>query len=341
MQADLLLAFETHLTHKHAPRTVGAYVRISQLFLDFLKANTPSPEHIDAFLSRPRASGHPPAVATRNQELGALKALAAFLVARGAWTHNPTAGLSMRKVPEREPSVLTIPELRRLFEVAGREESPVERARGIAILALLSQAGLRVHELVALDCVQLVLEARLLLGVKGKGGTRFDCPLNLPTVELLRRWLQARPALASPGEGALFVSSWGARASVRFVQRYLADLGKKLGMRKSLHPHALRHTCGTALLTLGVDLDTCSKVLRHANIATTQRYLHLASERREAAVGKLAVTVPLEALQEPFCKEYSPEDPPANDVAQGQSDLDVQDPLGVNMTGSLRPMMHG
>jgi len=327
MQADLLLAFESHLTHKHAPRTVMAYVRISQFFLDFLKVNAPSPEHVDAFLSRPRVSGHPPAVATRNQELGALKALAAFLVGRGAWPHNPTAGLSMRKVPEHEPAVLTIPELRRLFEIAGREGDAVARARGVAILALLSQAGLRVHELVVLDCDQLVLEAQLLLGVKGKGGTRFDCPLNLPAVELLRRWFRVRPALASPGESALFVSSRGTRVSVRLVQRYLANLGKKLGMRKSLHPHVLRHTCGTALLTLGVDLDTCSKVLRHANIATTQRYLHLASERRVAAVEKLAVTVPLEALQETLPTGYRPEDPPANDVAQSQFDLDVQDPL--------------
>ena len=327
MQVNPLLAFEAHLSHKHAPRTVVTYVRISKMFLEHVKTTTPSPERVDVFLSRPRASGRPPSIATRNQELGALKALAAFFVARGVWTHDPTADLSMRKVSEHEPTVLTIAELRRLFEVAGQEGEPVARARGIAALALLSQAGLRVHELVALDCGQLALEARLLLGVRGKGDTRFDCPLNLPTVELLHRWLRVRPGLASPGETALFVSSRGTRASVRLIQRYIADLGKKLGSKKPLHPHALRHTCGTALLTLGVDLDTCSKVLRHANITTTQRYLHLASERREVAVGKLAVTVPLEALPEALPVGYRPEDPPANDIIQGKNDLDVQDPL--------------
>jgi integrase/recombinase XerD len=42
------------------------------------------------------------------------------------------------------------------------------------------------------------------------------------------------------------------------------------------HPHALRHTFGTALAEAGVDLAVMAALLGHAHIDTTARYIHLA-----------------------------------------------------------------
>ena len=42
------------------------------------------------------------------------------------------------------------------------------------------------------------------------------------------------------------------------------------------HPHALRHTFGTALAEAGVDLAVMQALLGHAHVDTTARYLHLA-----------------------------------------------------------------
>jgi integrase/recombinase XerD len=39
--------------------------------------------------------------------------------------------------------------------------------------------------------------------------------------------------------------------------------------------HALRHTFASSLLAEGVDIGTISKLLDHANISTTERYLHV------------------------------------------------------------------
>ncbi|CAG7618239.1 Tyrosine recombinase XerC [Rhodococcus opacus] len=42
------------------------------------------------------------------------------------------------------------------------------------------------------------------------------------------------------------------------------------------HPHALRHTFGTAMAEAGVDLEVMQALLGHAHVDTTARYIHLA-----------------------------------------------------------------
>jgi site-specific recombinase XerD len=52
--------------------------------------------------------------------------------------------------------------------------------------------------------------------------------------------------------------------------------------------HSLRHTFGSLLGAAGVDATTLMKLMGHANLETTQRYLHTDEERMRAAVEQLA-----------------------------------------------------
>lgn len=292
---DHLDAFARHLAAGHAaPRTVRTYGAVLASFAGTLPAPDASPTRaeVEAFLGRRKRDGAPRSASTRNQELAAIRAYVAFAREEFGWREDPARGVEFVREPPRAPTVLSGPELSALFAAAARaSRSP---ARDLALLAALSQAALRVHEAVALDVGQVDLASRTLLSVRGKGGTTFDLPLNAPAAALLGAWLAARRA--ADGEPALFVSGRGTRLSVRAVEALLQRLRAPMGTAKRVTPHTLRHTAATLTLTAGTDLATVGELLRHADLNTTRRYLHLVDTRRREAVRRLEGTVPAEVL---------------------------------------------
>jgi integrase/recombinase XerC len=201
--------------------------------------------------------------------------------------------------PLHDPAVLTAGEVRRLFLAAYEDARDERRPATLAVLAVLSQLGLRVHELVALDLAQLDLASGTLVAVRGKSATVHDMPLNEQTIALLKEWLTIRIGLAPATEPALFVSSQGTRLSVRAVQRLLVRLRRLVGTAKHVTPHTLRHTAATLALTFGADLSTVADLLRHTDLNTTRRYLHLVDERRREAVRRLGAAIPEAILPQP------------------------------------------
>jgi integrase/recombinase XerC len=293
---DSIEDFRTHLASRNAPRTAKTYAAIAASFLASLGRRTAEEpatrRDVEAFLARPLKAGGRRSPAGRNQELQALRAFAKLALREQRWPVDPTAEVPFLRDAPRDPAVLSLDELRRLFTVAAETAAPRRRTRDMAVLALLSQVGLRVHELVRLDLDQIDLASATLVAIKGKGGTVHDLPLNVPTVALLSNWIGERATRASEGELALFISSRGTRLGIRSVQRLLVQLRAALGTPKKITPHALRHSCATLALTLGTDLSTVAELLRHSDLNTTRRYLHLVDERRREAVRRLAVAVP-------------------------------------------------
>lgn len=297
--------FKSLLAARRCPRTVAAYGRVMEHFADFVDARSGAgtervgKETVEDFLARPRRDGGTRSPTCFNQELAALRAFFVFAQGRLGSSENPAASLLFRPKPKRDPAVLTAFEIRRLFVAAGELSPAPRRSLALAVLALLSQAALRVHELVALDLDQIDVLGAALLVVKGKGGTVHDLPLNSPAIQLLSAWIADRAKIAKPGERALFVSSRGTRLSVRAVQRLFVHLRGAIGTKKHVTPHTLRHSAATLALTQGTDLDTVSQVLRHSDINTTRLYLHLVDQRRREAVQRLATAIPESVLPQP------------------------------------------
>ncbi len=295
-------AFEQHLAASHrAPRTIQTYTAVIASLTHTLTASNvltdpPTRHDIEVFLARPRLDGEPRSAAARNQELAALKVFTRFAQREGEWATDPTAGIAFCREPPHDPAVLTAPELAALFRVAASKSRPRERARNLALLAVLSQAGLRVHELVGLDVAQVDLGTGTLVAVKGKGNTVHDIPLNTPAVALLTAWLTEREARARTGVTALFVSDRGTRLAIRTVERLVETLRAKMGTPKHVTPHTLRHSFATLQLLGGTDLATVAETLRHTDLNVTRRYLHLIDTRRRESVRRLAITVPVDVL---------------------------------------------
>jgi integrase len=67
-----------------------------------------------------------------------------------------------------------------------------------------------------------------------------------------------------------------------------------LGFGDDMVLHACRHTCATRLLQKRVDIRTVQEWMGHANVSTTQKYLHTTSERLDAAAAALEAGLPAE-----------------------------------------------
>lgn len=320
-------AFIRNISTRRAARTVSSYSAVLTAFAEFLdrqgRTTAPTTADVESFLARPTKDGFRRAPATQNQELAALRAFGKFAVRELSWPENPALLVPFVKEPERDPAVPSVFEVRQLFLAASKIAGPVARSRSLAILALLSQLGLRVHELVALDLHQVDLVTGTLLALRGKGATEHDLPLNSQSMALLALWISDRKAAAKEGENALFVSSRGTRISIRTVQRLVESLRLATGTKKHFSCHSLRHGTATIALTMGIDISTVAEVLRHSNLNTTRRYVHLVDVRRRDAVDRLGATIP-PAVLPPSIRE-----PRFAKFANAPSDgLDVQEDLG-------------
>lgn len=290
MRAAILAAFERHLVAASArPLTITTYLRVAGRFLESLDNRALEEvgrRDVDRFLARPRTTGARAATSSRNLDVVALRAL---FRANGAT--DPTAEIPLKRPDRRDPAVPTTTELHALFEAATHELDP---DRALAHLALLYQAGLRVHELVGLNVEQVDLGGGALLGVEGKNGSRVEIPLGPEALELVTAWLMLHPTRKGP----LFPSTSRRtdRASVRSVQRLLARLRRRAGLAKPITPHSLRHATATEAISRGVSLPDTAALMRHARVETTMGYVALASNARREAATTIGAAIPRSVL---------------------------------------------
>ena len=191
---------------------------------------------------------------------------------------DPTLNIELPKIKPALPHYLNTAEIEALLAQPDLRKPLGQRDR--AMLELLYATGLRVSELVSLKTEDLHLE-RGFLKVLGKGSKQRLVPVGRSALGFLHEYLtSARPKLAvgSSSEG-LFLSN---RAKPMTRQQFfllLKAYAKAAGINKKISPHKLRHSFATHLLNHGADLRSVQAMLGHVDLATTQIYTHVSSER--------------------------------------------------------------
>jgi len=225
------------------------------------------------FLADRKREGLSPA--TIRQDLVALKIFFRWLVVRRFREGDPAEPILPPRMEQHLPDTMNETEVRQLLEsVTGSE--PLD-LRDRAILELFYASGLRLTELVESRLENLSLEEGW-IRITGKGGKTRLAPVGKAAITAIQRYLdQGRVKLVKPKSGSwIFLSNRGARLTRNRIFQVVQERAALTGLDpKRVHPHLLRHSFATHLLSHGADLRVIQEMLGHADIATTQIYTHV------------------------------------------------------------------
>lgn len=279
MSAGSVEQFLAELAHQRrvSPHTLTAYrhdlgllqAGAGERSLDSLRAHE---------LRRTAMRLHAQGLSARSiaRTLSAWRAYYRWLGRRGRLAADPCIGLRAPKRPRVLPKALAIDQTIALLDVPpGVQGEDVLAVRDRAMFELFYSSGLRLAELVSLNCTGGLDLAAGEVTVTGKRGKTRIVPVGAAAQAALTTWLQCRAGMASADEPALFVGRRGSRLTPRSVELRLSAWARRQGLGLHVHPHMLRHSFASHVLQSSGDLRGVQEMLGHASIATTQIYTHL------------------------------------------------------------------
>jgi len=197
---------------------------------------------------------------------------------RRAWTIKddiPTC-----RQPHQLPEVLSPAEVAAFLDA-------VKTLKQRVILTVCYAAGLRVSEAVQLRAAAIDSQRMVIRVEAGKGRKDRYVMLSPRLLDILRDYWKR----THPGEW-LFPGDRPGEPITRFaVEHACREARARSGITRPVTPHSLRHAFAVHLLESGTDLRTIQLLLGHRNLATTARYLRIATSK------VCATASPLDALQ--------------------------------------------
>jgi len=266
-----------------AERTLSAYAGDLHRYIAFLEVNgvlLPRQlvrEDIVDHLGEMQAAGQAPRSIARR--LSAIRRFHRYLDDEGHCPGNPAEILESPRLGRQLPKVLTGPEVDALLD--SPDPDTPEGLRDRAILEVFYACGLRLSELAALPVQSVSLEESA-VRVRGKGSKVRLVPLGRRAMARIAAYLPVRnggPIL----DDALFLSKRGKRLGRVLIWSIVKRSAQRANIRVNVTPHMLRHSFATHMLDHGADLRAVQEMLGHADIATTQIYTHVSTERLKQA----------------------------------------------------------
>jgi site-specific recombinase XerD len=196
------------------------------------------------------------------------------------------------KKPQKLPVVLSPEEVPQFLGCVG---NTMHRA----ILSTCYAAGLRISEAVRLKPTDIDSQRMVIRVDQGKGQKDRYVMLSPKLLEILRSWWRV-----SKPRHCLFPSDIpGRHISKDAVEQACQKARRLSGIHKPITPHSLRHGFAVHLLESGTDVRTIQLLLGHRSLATTARYLRIATTK------VCSTSSPLDLLPRPVPVEPKPAAP--------------------------------
>ena len=211
----------------------------------------------------------------------ALKIFFRHLASLGEISRDPTATMSLPRIERYLPETLNELQIDELLD--GIDLKHPLGLRNRTIMELLYASGLRISELANARLENFNMEERI-LRVTGKGNKMRLVPVGRKACDALAAYLtNERPELVTRRTGSeIFLSRLGTRLTTARIWQIVKEFARRSGLDTNIHPHLLRHSFATHLLSNGADLRIIQEMLGHADISTTQIYTHVDQQRLKA-----------------------------------------------------------
>lgn len=185
------------------------------------------------------------------------------------------------KLGQHLPSVLSLEEVEKLLEAPNLNTEAGIHDR--AMLELMYASGLRVSELLMLERSMINFDNNL-VRIFGKGKKERIIPIGDYALYYLKEYMvNVRSKNIGKGTKYVFLNKKGKPLTRQYFFKQVKKYAKEVGIEAEISPHTLRHCFATHLLENGAELRAVQEMLGHTNIATTQIYTHVSSNRITSA----------------------------------------------------------
>ena len=169
-------------------------------------------------------------------------------------------------------------------------------SREWAMIVLAYKHGLRASEVCNLRLDEVDTKNGSIIVERLKGSLRTSQALTehrgeplLNELRALREWLRERP---NDGSDFLFVSQKGGRLDRSQFFRVFKSIAADAGLPpEKRHPHALKHSIASHLVSANVNLALVKQQLGHKSINSTLRYVTTTDQQASKATATALMTI--------------------------------------------------
>ena len=267
-------------------QTWSSYLEDIQAFFNYFRDKQTTDDLLETdlyeFLKYELSIGH--SVSTALRRLSSTRSFYIFLKKENLF-NGSIPDIETPKKPKHLPNCLSEEEVEALLSAP--DTSSPSGLRDKAMLETMYSSGLRVSELLKLEKSQVNLNKGIIT-VFGKGAKERKVPVADYAVDFIKQYIkEVRNKNENKDSKFLFLSKKGEPLSRVYFFKQVKKYSELAGITTNVSPHTLRHSFATHLLNHGAQLRIVQGMLGHTNIATTQIYTHVSSEKLKSDYDKI------------------------------------------------------
>lgn len=214
--------------------------------------------------------------ASVNVRIRVLRTFFAVLFAEEVIDRNPALNVSLMRQDVDTVEPLTEEELRRFMKAPDQRQWA--QWRDYVIIVTILDTGMRLNEICSLEKSELDFARKqiTLPASKNKNRKSRVLPLSTETMRLLKQLITE--SAQHFDTTYVFTTNYGEQLSEKTIQKSFDNYAERAKLGRNVSPHVLRHNFATMAAENGMSVFHLQKLMGHAEIATTRKYVQLSSE---------------------------------------------------------------